>query len=490
MKKLLVLFFSLILLLVLSALAETSGDFSYRLLEDGTAEITAYNGNSETLNIPAELDGVSVTKIGDKAFSYCRSLTSVTIPDSVTSIGDGAFSSCNGLTSVTLPDSVTEMGANPFTLCAKLTEITASPKHEYLVVYDGMLLSRPDKRLVYCPQTKTGEYAMPRGIQIIGDGAFYGCDGLTSVTICGSVTEIGDSAFSGCSRLRSVDIPYGVKKIGDRAFYGCSNLIWATIPNSVTSLGSYAFAFCDITLAGISDNTTEIGANPFVGCSKLTKIAVGTEHKYFAEIDGALFSKPDRRLISCPASKTGKYAIPWEVQIIGDSAFSRCVGLTSVTIHDRVTEIGKEAFSGCVGLTSVTIPGSVTSIGDSAFAGCVGLTSVTIPDSVTDIGKETFIGCSCLTSVSIPGSVTKIGDGAFALCFGLTSVTVPGNVTSIGERAFALCFGLTSVTIPAGVTEIGDSAFADCAEWLTLSVEKDSYAASYCKDNALNYKVN
>ena len=68
----------------------------------------------------------------------------------------------------------------------------------------------------------------------------------------------------------------------------------------------------------------------------------------------------------------------------------------SILINDTkhsVTSIGNSAFSGCSGLTSVTIPNSVTSIGYGAFFNCSGLTSVTIPNSVTSIGESAFEGC-------------------------------------------------------------------------------------------------
>jgi len=101
----------------------------------------------------------------------------------------------------------------------------------------------------------------------------------------------------------------------------------------------------------------------------------------------------------------------------------------------------------------------VTSIGNSAFSSCSGLTSVTIPNSVTSIGNYAFSMCSGLTSVTIPNSVTSIGNSAFRYCFGLTSVTIPNSVTSIGDEAFYDCSGLTSVTIGSGVTSIGNYAF-------------------------------
>jgi len=78
----------------------------------------------------------------------------------------------------------------------------------------------------------------------IGNYAFSGCTGLTSVTIPNSVTSIGKSAFSYCSGLTSVTIPNSVTGIGNYAFRGCTGLTSVTIPNSVTSIGNYAFYGC------------------------------------------------------------------------------------------------------------------------------------------------------------------------------------------------------------------------------------------------------
>ncbi len=154
--------------------------------------------------------------------------------------------------------------------------------------------------------------------------------------------------------------------------------------------------------------------------------------------------------------------IPNSVTSIGSSAFSSCHGLTSITIPNSVTVIRSEAFSGCRGLTSITIPNSVTSIGSSAFSSCSNLTSITIPNSVTSIEDWAFAWCQGLTSITIPNSVTSIEDWAFYNCSSLTSITIPNSVTTIGYEAFQYCSGLTSVTIPNSVTSIGGSAFYNC----------------------------
>ena len=112
--------------------SETYEDFEFEISDDGTAAITKYKGSDAEVTIPSEIDGKSVTSIGeetimyiggDYAFSCCESLTSVTIPDSVTSICSNAFWDCKSLTSVTIPDSVTSIGANVFYGCESLTDV-------------------------------------------------------------------------------------------------------------------------------------------------------------------------------------------------------------------------------------------------------------------------------------------------------------------------------------------------------------------------------
>ena len=229
----------------------------------------------------------------------------------------------------------------------------------------------------------------------LGNYAFYGCSGLTSLTIPSGVTSIGYSTFEGCSGLTSLIIPSGVTKIGNFAFLGCSGLTSLTIPSSVTSIGSDAFR----------------------GCSGLTSLT-----------------------------------IPSSVTSIGGFAFFGCSGLTSLTIPSSVTSIGGFAFYGCSGLTSLTIPSGVTKIGKFVFYGCSGLTSLTIPSGVTEIGGGAFSGCSGLTSLTIPSSVTSIGEWAFSGCSGLTSIYVyPENLPELGTDIFNGCDAKNcTVYVPTG----------------------------------------
>ena len=283
----------------------------------------------------------------------------------------------------------------------------------------------------------------------LGDYAFYGCSGLTSLTIPSSVTEIGESAFQDCSGLTSLTLPSGVTSISNHAFSGCSGLTSLTIPSGVTEIGFGAFDGCKgLTSLTIPSSVTKIGRFAFDGCSGLTSLTI-------------------------PSSVT---SIDW-------GAFRGCSGLTSLTIPSGVTSIGWGVFYGCSRLTSLTIPSGVTKIGESAFQDCSGLTSLTIPSGVTSIGKNAFNGCSGLTSLTLPSSVTGIGWYAFKGCSRLTSLTIPSSVTWIGLEAFSGCSGLTSIHVyTKKLPELGPDVFTGCnAQNCTVYVPtgtSDAYKSS------------
>ena len=102
----------------------------------------------------------------------------------------------------------------------------------------------------------------------LGDYAFSGCSGLTSLTLPSSVTSIGKDAFTGCSGLTSLTIPSGVTSIGKWAFYGCSGLTSLTIPSGVTSIGGYAFYGCSglTSIYVYPENLPKLGTDIFNGC--------------------------------------------------------------------------------------------------------------------------------------------------------------------------------------------------------------------------------
>jgi hypothetical protein len=110
-------------------------------------------------------------------------------------------------------------------------------------------------------------------VTTIGQGAFGGCTGLTSVTIPAGVTTISQAAFYGCTSLTSVTIPASVTTIGQDAFLGCTGLTSVTIPASVTTISQGAFYGCtSLTSVTIPASVTTIGQNAFCLCKGLTNV--------------------------------------------------------------------------------------------------------------------------------------------------------------------------------------------------------------------------
>ncbi len=459
----------------------------------------AFNGCSglTSIEIPD-----SVTFIGSSAFYNCSSLTEVVIPDSITSIGSAAFygcpivnaiipavacnsikntnlktieitsgeipssvfSDCSNLISVVIDDSVTLIGEGAFSGCSSLQSITipfvgdkagktSNDTYQYPFGYIFGTSS-------YTGGTATKQYYYDSSISRTTYSTYYIPTSLKQVMVTGDNILYG--AFYNCNGLTSVVLNESVNFIGQDAFYGCSSLSSIVIPNSVTSIESWAFSWCDnLTSVEIPGSVTFIGMGAFCGCSKLTDIIVSENNDNYCSIDGNIYSKDKSILIEYAPGKN-EFIIPNFVIAIGDWAFSGCDKLTYAVIPNTITSIGIWAFGYCGNLISIEIPDSVTSIGYGAFGRCTSLNSIEIPNSVTVIDGSMFLDCAKLASVKLGNFVTTIGYSAFRGCSSLVFIELPDSVTSIGELAFGVCGSLTGVVISNSVTSIGEQAFVGC----------------------------
>ena len=153
--------------------AGASYQLAYANKADGTVSIVGYTGTAAgELLLPSEIEGKTVTEIGEDAFNRCGGFTgNLTIPDTVTTIGSSAFDNCRGFTgSLTIPDSVTTIGSYAFSWCSGFT----------------------------------GNVTISSGMKTIGSNTFSYCSNITSMTIPIGITTIGDYAVSGCSNLKTV----------------------------------------------------------------------------------------------------------------------------------------------------------------------------------------------------------------------------------------------------------------------------------------------
>ena len=438
----LVTFAAMAVLCAVCAGAQTYGDFQYSVLDDGTVEITGYNGSAEKVDIPAEIDGKSVTSIGNRAFNGCTSLTSITIPNSVTEIGSGAFSSCTSLTSIKIPDSVMQIGDYVFVGCTNLIEIQVETDNKFYSSDKGVLFNKNKTEIICYPAgIKDTIYLIPSSVTSIGKRAFQNCSNLINIKIPDRVSYIGSIAFADCTSLTSITIPNSVTSLGNSAFSGCASLTSITIPDSVTSISGGAFGNCtSLTSITIPDSVTSIGGNAFSNTALLKN-----------------------------QTTSEKYVGKWVIDCDDDAK--------SVTIKNGTVGIADFAFYDCPSLTSVTIPNSVTSMGEQAFGECVSLLGITIPNGMTSIDENTFYNCTSLTSVTIPNRVTSIGNHAFKECASLASITIPGSITEIGYEAFMGCTSLKSVTIPASVLSIDSEAFG----YIDRDEKIDDFKIDYVK---------
>ncbi|MCQ2340671.1 MAG: leucine-rich repeat domain-containing protein [Paludibacteraceae bacterium] len=465
--------------------------------------ITSHTFSNGTGTITCEGE---ITQIGISAFSNCRSLTSIDIPNSVTTIDINAFLNCTSLTSIEIPSSVKAMTFNVFYGCTGLISVIvnwtdaqsiipldrsafeeiangAGPAGAMLYVpmgtadlyqqadgwkdFGSIAISIPRNTITYTASERLPGYNYSLEIGAITFGpaitSHTFSNGTGTITCSGEITWIGMHAFENCMSLSSITIPNSVIEIDYSAFEDCSKLTSITIPNSVTTIAIRAFFGAGLTSITIPNSVTEIGYSAFWGCRDLK----------------------------------------------------------SVTISNSVTTIAEQTFNRCSSLTLVNIPNSVTTIKNMAFRACTSLTSIVIPASVKQIEWGTFmessnlqsVYCYALTPPSRVGgtiftnqpTVYTFNTGAYieswselpASCFkpmppvvvgdlkyeffdgnkarvvakegGYTgNIVIPNQityqgmnfaVTEIGMDAFWQCSNLSSVTIPNSVTTIGQSAF-------------------------------
>ena len=467
---------------------ETDKGYLNYVVDNNEITITDYFGEDTELNIPSEINGKSVTQIGEEAFYRCINLTNIEIPNSITTIGKNAFKLCNKLTNIEVPNSVTNIGDSAFSICTSLTSIKLP----------NSIKNIEDFTFSYCEQLTSIE--IPDSVVSIGEYAFSSCHSLTSIEIPNSVKTIKNSAFSSCDKLINVEISDSVTDIEKFAFAWCKSLTEIEIPNSVTNIGDSAFTCCtNLKSVEISNSVVDIETGAFLNCISLKRINVAKNNKNYIDEDGILFNKDKSTLVIYPSGRTEEsYKIPNSVKKVEHLAFNFCSALNSIEVPASVTIVESSSFAFCSNLTEINvdknntnyidedgilfnndksvlvtyplgkkeesykIPDSVTSIGEGAFYENTNLINIEIPDSVTSIGESAFYSNINLTNIEIPDSVKNIEDFAFSYCTSLKNIKIPNLITSIEEYTFDSCDSLESVELPNSIITIGDYAFNRC----------------------------
>ena len=297
---------------------------------------------------------------------------------------------------------------------------------------------------------KDGKESNTTNLATIGNRAFEGCTGLTSLTLAEGVTTIHGNAFLDCSNLTTVNLPTTFTTVEDTLFGGgpfqnCTGLQKVTFAEGATTIPNHIFSNCDFitnTHFNVPSTITTIGESAFQGLTKL---------------DG--------------------FAFPEHLEKIGQHAFDGCTGLTSIQLPDTLTTLGSYSFNNCSELTEITVPKSLTTIDDdlydkSPFTECSKLTKIVFQDGMVNIPNFMLNGASSVKEVSIPDSVTSIGERSFNQLGQLKNVTLPKNLTTIGQGAFDGCSSLSSITFPETLTTLGSYSFNACNRLTEVTLPK------------------
>ena len=390
------------------------------------------------LHIPS-----NVLTIPQYAFYYDTALLDVIIDSGVTEIKARAFGNCRKMHDITLGKTLNNVSDYAFDSCTGLLQTNFSGSiGEWCNISFGGLRANPvyfSKNLYINNQLLTA-LTIPNNVKGIKDYSFINCLPLTSVVFGDSVIRVGISAFYGCNNISSVSFDTILKTIGASAFNQCSSITEITIPK----------------------NTDSIGSNAFFGCSGIhfTRFS-GTLEEWCRIRFYSHYSNPmyySRNLYINNQSFGGTLHIPASITRILGYSFENCDALTSVIMHDSVSDIGSNAFSGCINLTQVSFSDSLWTIGVSSFQNCINMVPSRFPSKVQYIGTGAFEQCKAL-DIDMPQNVAVIENDAFRGCSNLRKAMLPDNLTNIGTSAFMDCTRLDSVSIGNRITNIRPNVF-------------------------------
>lgn len=493
----------------------------------------------------------SITFIRQGMFQGCTSLTSVTIPTSVTSLSESCFQNsgvnsafvnsllsrtpsidftassifngCQSITSLSIPSALT-FGFSSFQSCSNLTSVTFTGTSNVAIstyMFNGCvkltsvqfgtapLLSVGNSSFYNC--TLLSNISLGSSVTSIDSEAFRLCTSLTSITIPDSVTNIAANVFITCSSLTSINIPSSITSIPDYFVYQCYNLTNITNFSNITgTIGTAAFSQTGLGNAfvqNVLDTFTQgqLGASIFDSCTLVTSVTIPATYSYmsyyfsgcsnltsitFSNISNINFIQNDAfKGTGVNSAFVNSILNQFTIDKLGNTLFSNCLNVTSVTIPSTITSIPPYFFNGCTNLTSVTFSdiSTITTIGESVFGGTnvsntfainllstptitfgnslfqnCAFTELTIPAAFTANIDYLFYSCDNLTQVTIESGVTAITSNMFRECSNLSSVTFASpntSLLSIGSAAFYLC-NLSTITIPSSVTSFGDAAMA------------------------------
>jgi uncharacterized repeat protein (TIGR02543 family) len=333
------------------------------------------------------------------AFSYGKTLTSVTFESGVTAIPDKLFWTADGstkVTSVTLPNTLVSIGS-------------------YAFANVGL----------------TGSITLPETTTTIGDYAFLGNKNLTGFFISSKVSSIGQNPWGNCDSLaltiHSDNTSFAVSFLGSNS----STLLFTADHKRLIYVNSAIEGTIDFT-ATLITGMVSLDGYAFSDCSKLTAVT----------LLATVTTLGESAFANCTAL-SGAITIPSGVTAIPVSCFYGCTHITSVSMPDGVTSIGLKAFSHCSSLTTFNFPASLTTIGEYAFSDdtAIAMTTFNLPSSLHVLPKHCFESCGSTsfgTKITINATTLTIDDYCFYGTYGIDTTIIYATSLTLGYRCITM----------------------------------------------------
>ncbi len=376
--------------------------------------------------------GNMIGEIPYETFWNCPNLRSVVLPSELQIVESMAFSRCKSLTRMELPDTLYYIGNEAFGWSG-LTEVF-----------------------------------LPRGLRSIDTHAFYHCPHLCRVVFAEGCTSVGDEMFRGCTQLAEAAFPSTMNHIGIYAFDDTA-LREVTLPHGCVDLAAFP---CRIIYEAPAKIRSNRPYRTLTDTAKAAVQSLGLDclHDTLTAYRGKAETLVIPRgigVIGCEAFRgcetLRRVEIPDTVEILEDNCFADCAHLEEVVIRgDRIERFPCGAFRNCYALREVTIPPKLRAFGDASFDNCESLTLVDMPATVSTIGYMAFSGTG-IEEIFIPHTVSEWEEKAFAYCTDLKLAELEEGITVIPPEAFNGCCALKRVVIPSTVKSVGIQAFWDTA---------------------------
>ena len=460
-------------------------------------------------------------------YAQRSAITRVILGEDVTSVGTYAFLYCRKLTELFLPAKIQKLGEDAI-LGTSVAAYTVAEENPYFSVDAyGVLFNKDKTVLKDCPDGFVGDYAVPEGVETIEYYAFWYVDGLTKLSIPGTVKTM-DHIISNCDALKVVEFGEGITRIGRYTLCYCSSLYRVSLPTSLKTIDDYAF-FDLNTLSSLSipENVEYIGKGAFIGCDYLSRLTVlnpecefyddGTQNpigfqpgsvlsgyansttQAYADAHDILFqSIPD-----APLSGTCGEALTWSfdyntgtLTIAGSGDmydyntwegtptpwYPHRLSIGAVVLTDGVTGIGNHAFQGCYYLSELPISENVGRIGTNALTGLGHLQKYHVAENNSTFlsdeygvlyskDRRTLISYPCAldAAYTVPDGVVTILPYAFSNAGKLRTLTLPGTLQTF-DSAIQNCDNLHWVNFTYGITRISSYGVAFCPNLATVTL--------------------